>query len=147
MTRPSWLLAADGASPWEQAHVVVAGIGVSGFAAADGLLQFGARVTVLDERADEVNADKGALLEVLGGTVRLGPGSTAVLPEDADLVITTGWAPANPLLVAAASISSECAGVWTPGAGRRDGHLLLPVSPRRMRTVDRTPARGRMTVR
>ena len=99
MSRPSWLPAADGASPWEQAHVVVAGIGVSGFAAADGLLQFGARVTVLDERDDEANADKGALLEVLGGTVRLGPGSTAVLPEDADLVITTGWSPSNPLLV------------------------------------------------
>ncbi|SDS08889.1 UDP-N-acetylmuramoylalanine--D-glutamate ligase [Friedmanniella luteola] len=103
MTRPGWLPAADGASPWEQAHVVVAGIGVSGFAAADGLLQFGARVTVLDERADEVGTDKGALLEVLGGTVRLGPGSTAALPEDADLVITTGWAPGNPLLVAAAA--------------------------------------------
>ncbi|GAA1433986.1 UDP-N-acetylmuramoyl-L-alanine--D-glutamate ligase [Microlunatus lacustris] len=103
MTRPEWLAAADGASPWEQAHVVVAGIGVSGFAAADGLLQFGARVTVLDDLENEVNADKGALLEVLGGTVRLGPGSTAVLPEDADLVITTGWAPGNPLLVAAAA--------------------------------------------
>jgi len=76
---------------------------VSGFAAADGLLQFGARVTVLDERAGEANTDKGALLEVLGGTVRLGPGSTAVLPADVDLVITTGWAPANPLLVAAAA--------------------------------------------
>jgi len=103
MTSLAWLPAADGASPWEQAHVVVAGIGVSGFAAADGLLQFGARVTVLDDLENEVNADKGALLEVLGGTVRLGPGSTAVLPEDADLVITTGWAPANPLLVAAAA--------------------------------------------
>ena len=45
----SWLTAADGRSAWPQAHVVVAGIGVSGFAAADGLLQFGARVTVLDD--------------------------------------------------------------------------------------------------
>ena len=105
MTRLDWLARADGASPWGQVHVVVAGIGVSGFAAADGLLQFGARVTVLDERADEANADKGALLEVLGGTVRLGPGSTANLPEDADLVITTGWAPTNPLLTAAAARS------------------------------------------
>ncbi len=99
----SWLPAADGASPWEQAHVVVAGVGVSGFAAADGLLQFGARVTVLDDSASAANADKGALLEVLGGTVRLGPGSTATLPADADLVITTGWSPANPLLAAAAA--------------------------------------------
>ncbi len=94
---------ADGASPWEQAHVVVAGIGVSGFAAADGLLQFGARVTVLDDSETPANADKATLLGVLGGTVRLGPGSTATLPADADLVITTGFAPSAPLLVQAAA--------------------------------------------
>ena len=50
----SWLAPADGASPWAQAQVVVAGIGVSGFAAADGLLEFGARVTVLDDTADQL---------------------------------------------------------------------------------------------
>ena len=37
------------------------------------------------------NSDKATLLETLGATVRLGPGSTAELPADADLVITTGW--------------------------------------------------------
>jgi UDP-N-acetylmuramoylalanine--D-glutamate ligase len=99
----SWLPQADGASPWSQAHVVVAGIGVSGFAAADGLLEFGARVTVLDDRADSANSDKATLLETLGGTVRLGPGSTAELPADADLVITTGWPATAPLLVQAAA--------------------------------------------
>jgi UDP-N-acetylmuramoylalanine--D-glutamate ligase len=96
------LAAADGRSPWPQAHVVVAGIGVSGFAAADGLLQFGARVTVLDDQLDERRSDKGKLLEVLGGTVRLGPGATATLPDDADLVITTGWPATAPLLRQAA---------------------------------------------
>ncbi|MET1004906.1 MAG: UDP-N-acetylmuramoyl-L-alanine--D-glutamate ligase [Propionibacteriaceae bacterium] len=98
----SWLPTADGASPWPQAHVVIAGIGVSGFAAADGLMEFGARVTVLDDKDDTTNSDKGKLLEVLGATVRLGPGSTSTLPADADLVITTGWSPTAPLLVAAA---------------------------------------------
>jgi UDP-N-acetylmuramoylalanine--D-glutamate ligase len=98
----SWIGLADGASPWPEAHVVIAGIGVSGFAAADGLLQYGARVTVLDDADPPANADKGALLEVLGGTVRLGPGATEVLPDGADLVITTGWPPDSPLLVAAA---------------------------------------------
>ena len=93
----------DGSSPWPTAHVVIAGVGVSGFAAADGLLQLGARVTVLDDAASPGNTDKGALLEVLGGTVRLGPGSTAVLPPDADLVVTTGFPPGAPLLVAAAA--------------------------------------------
>ncbi|CAA9381961.1 MAG: UDP-N-acetylmuramoylalanine--D-glutamate ligase [uncultured Propionibacteriaceae bacterium] len=103
MTRVDWLPTADGTSPWPQAHVVVAGIGVSGFAAADGLLEFGARVTVLDDDDNDANSDKAKLLQVLGGTVRLGPGSTRELPADADLVITTGWSPATPLLVTAAA--------------------------------------------
>src|ERR687894_439391 len=75
-----WLPRADGTSPWSQVHVVVAGIGVSGFAAADGLLEFGARVTVLDDRADSANTDKATLLETLGGTVRLSPGSAKAVP-------------------------------------------------------------------
>src|SRR4249919_227608 len=100
---PAWLARADSRSPWPQAHVVVAGIGVSGFAAADGLLHFGARVTALDDVLDDLTSDKGNLLEVLGGTVRLGPGSTATLPDDADLVIATGWPASSPLLVRAAA--------------------------------------------
>jgi UDP-N-acetylmuramoylalanine--D-glutamate ligase len=99
---PSWLASADRRSHWPQAHVVVAGIGVSGFAAADGLLQFGARVTILDDLLDDKTSDKGKLLEVLGGSVRLGPGSTATLPDNADLVITTGWPATAPLLRQAA---------------------------------------------
>src|SRR3712207_9171831 len=86
-----WLSAADGASPWEQAHVVVAGIGVSGFAAADGLLEFGARVTVLDDRADQANSDKATLLETLGGTGPLRPGFSPELPAARGLGITPGW--------------------------------------------------------
>ncbi|HEX5907856.1 MAG TPA: Mur ligase family protein, partial [Propionibacteriaceae bacterium] len=99
----SWLAHADSRSPWAQAHVVVAGIGLSGFAAADGLLQFGARVTTLDDVLDELTSDKGKLLEVLGGSVRLGPGATAILPDDIDLVIATGWPASAPLLVQAAA--------------------------------------------
>jgi UDP-N-acetylmuramoylalanine--D-glutamate ligase len=98
----SWLAHADRRSPWPRAHVVVAGVGVSGFAAADGLLQFGARVTVLDDVLDDLTSDRGKLLEVIGGSVRLGPGATAILPEDADLVITTGWPARTPLLRQAA---------------------------------------------
>ena len=105
MTELGWLRTADGASPWPQATVVVAGVGVSGFAAADGLMEFGARVVVLDDRDDQANTDKGALLEVLGADVRLGPGSTSLLPAEADLVITTGWSPLSPLLVQAAARS------------------------------------------
>ena len=64
---------------------------------------FGARVTALDDVLDDLTFDKGKLLEVLGGSVRLGPGSTATLPDDADLVIATGWPASSPLLVQAAA--------------------------------------------
>ncbi|MCB0885403.1 MAG: UDP-N-acetylmuramoyl-L-alanine--D-glutamate ligase, partial [Propionibacteriaceae bacterium] len=73
-------------SNWQEASVVVAGLGVSGFAAADGLMSLGAKVTVLDE--SEGFADKALLLETLDVTVRLGRGATATLPPGTDLVVT-----------------------------------------------------------
>lgn len=97
-----WMDTANRLSDWPSAHVVVAGLGVSGFAAADGLISLGARVTVLDE--SEAHAEKAVLLEMLDTTVRLGPGSTAVLPDDVDLVVTSpGWRPTAPLLMQAGS--------------------------------------------
>ena len=89
--------AANRLSDWGRANVVVAGLGVSGFAAADGLMSLGANVTVLDE--SEAHADKATLLEALDVTVRLGKGSTAALPPGTDLVVTSpGWRPSAPLL-------------------------------------------------
>ena len=72
-------------------------------------------VTVLDDVLDERTSDKGKLLEVLGGSVRLGPGATATLPDDADLVITTGWPATAPLLRQAAE--RERADLERSGAG------------------------------
>jgi UDP-N-acetylmuramoylalanine--D-glutamate ligase len=98
-----WIAGADRLSPWPQALVVVAGLGTSGFAAADGLLDLGARVIVLDDADSPANLEKATVLEMLDATVRLGPGSTAVLPEAADLVVTSpGWRPSAPLLAQAA---------------------------------------------
>ncbi|MEA5116169.1 MAG: UDP-N-acetylmuramoyl-L-alanine--D-glutamate ligase [Propionicimonas sp.] len=98
-----WLAAADRLSPWPQAQVVVAGLGSSGFAAADGLLDLGARVIVLDDADTAGNREKATLLEHLDATVRLGPGSTASLPAEVDLVVTSpGWLPSSPLLRQAA---------------------------------------------
>ena len=79
------------------------GFGVSGFAAADNLTHLGAAVTALDESAEgPQRTEKAELLEVLGATVRLEPGATAVLPEDVDLVVTSpGWRPSAPLLAQA----------------------------------------------
>jgi UDP-N-acetylmuramoylalanine--D-glutamate ligase len=100
---PSWLATADRKAPWEQASAVVAGIGVAGFAAADALQHVGARVTVLDERTDDDARNKATLLEMLGVTVRLGPGAGADLPAAVDVVVTSpGWPPSAPLFRAAA---------------------------------------------
>ena len=83
-------------SDWSGVRVVVAGFGVSGYAAADNLLFLGAQVTALDEATSEEKAEKAELLETLGATVRLEPGATAVLPDDVDLVVTSpGWKPAR----------------------------------------------------
>ena len=90
-------------SDWSGVRVVVAGFGVSGYAAADNLLFLGARVTALDEATSEAKAEKAELLETLGARVRLEPGATAVLPDDVDLVVTSpGWKPTAPLLAQAA---------------------------------------------
>jgi len=92
-----WMRTANRLSNWQEASVVVAGLGVSGFAAADGLMSLGAKVTVLDE--SEGFADKALLLETLDVTVRLGRGATATLPPGTDLVVTSpGWRPSAPLL-------------------------------------------------
>ena len=89
---------------WDGVRAVVAGFGVSGFAAADNLTHLGAAVTALDERA-EGKEEKAELLEVLGADVRLGPGTTAALPSDLDhidvVVTSPGWRPDSPLLVEA----------------------------------------------
>ena len=88
---------------WDGVRAVVAGFGVSGFAAADNLTHLGAAVTALDESAEgHQKAEKAQLLEVLGATVRLGAGATATLPDDVDLVVTSpGWKPTAPLLAQA----------------------------------------------
>ena len=63
---------------------MVAGFGVSGFAAADNLNHLGAAVTALDEVVGD-KAEKAELLEVLGADIRLGEGATATLPDDVDV--------------------------------------------------------------
>src|SRR5215218_8952826 len=83
---------------WSAVRAVVAGFGVSGFAAADNLTHLGASVVALDESPDgkETQAE---LLGVLGADIRLGAGTTAELPDQADLlVVSPGWKPTAPLI-------------------------------------------------
>ncbi len=87
---------------WDGVRAVVAGFGVSGFAAADNLLHQGADVTALDESEAGDRASQAELLEVLGATVRLGEGTTDTLPEGVDVLVTSpGWRPSAPLLAQA----------------------------------------------
>ncbi|MDN5995226.1 UDP-N-acetylmuramoyl-L-alanine--D-glutamate ligase [Acidipropionibacterium jensenii] len=96
------LAGADRTFDWTRVRAVIAGLGTSGYASADALLELGAQVTVVDDAIDEGHRDKGGLLEVLGATVHLGPGSTASLPQDTDLVIVSpGWRPLQPLVAEA----------------------------------------------
>lgn len=98
----NWLATADGASDWSRARVLVAGLGRSGFASADALREFGARVIVVDDGESAAIAERARLLDFLDIEVCTGAGASADLPADVDLVVTSpGWSPTRPLLAAA----------------------------------------------
>lgn len=92
---------------WAGLRVVVVGIGVSGFAAADTLIELGARVVVIDGRDSEQNRQKAETLGIVGAAgVVLGPAALEALPQvdgqDPDVVVTSpGFAPSHPVLSAA----------------------------------------------
>ncbi|QKG26651.1 UDP-N-acetylmuramoyl-L-alanine--D-glutamate ligase [Actinomadura verrucosospora] len=96
-------------SPWDGLAVCVAGLGVSGRAAARALAARGARVTAVDARDGDEQRAQAAELEERGVAVRLGDGET--LPEGTGLVVTSpGWKPDAPLLAAAAAAGVEIIG-------------------------------------
>ncbi|MGL5865940.1 MAG: UDP-N-acetylmuramoyl-L-alanine--D-glutamate ligase [Dermatophilaceae bacterium] len=93
---------------WSGLRVTVAGLGVSGFAAATALLERGARVTVVDGSAPRPGSpfsERVDILDVLGARLRLGDGAADASPsEPVDLVVTSpGWSPGQPLLAGAAA--------------------------------------------
>jgi UDP-N-acetylmuramoylalanine--D-glutamate ligase len=93
---------------WAGLRVVVTGVGVSGFAAADALVERGARVVLLDGRDGAREQERGKVLDVLGVDVRLGEEHTRTLPDvggaPPDVVVTSpGWRPDQPVLAAAAA--------------------------------------------
>ncbi|MFI8598002.1 UDP-N-acetylmuramoyl-L-alanine--D-glutamate ligase [Rothia koreensis] len=95
-------------SDWAGLRVVVAGIGVSGFAAADTLIELGARVVVVDGKDTEENRYKRQTLEIVGAAdVTLGDGAMDALPDvegqRPDLVVTSpGLRPSLGILAQAA---------------------------------------------
>lgn len=98
-----------GGADWSGLRVLVAGLGISGFAAADALAERGARVVLVDGQTPAAGselAQRATILQVLDIDVRTGPQATAALPADLDLdliVTSPGWRPDQPLLAAAAA--------------------------------------------
>ncbi len=90
-------------SRWTDVRAVVAGLGASGYAAADTLQHQGADVVVLDHAVPEgAQREKATLLEILGVDVRMGP-EAGISLDDVDLVVTSpGWPPSTPLFLEAA---------------------------------------------
>ncbi|MEV0968634.1 UDP-N-acetylmuramoyl-L-alanine--D-glutamate ligase [Microtetraspora glauca] len=88
--------------------VVVAGLGVSGAAAARGLAAGGESVIVLEANEGERQRAAAAELAALGVEVRFGE---PILPEGTSLLVTSpGWRPGHPLLAAAARAGVEVIG-------------------------------------
>lgn len=92
---------------WSGLRVLVVGIGVSGFAAADTLIELGARVVVVDGRDDETNRNRAQTLRIVGAAdvVLGGAAMTELARVDGqvpDLVVTSpGFTPGHPVLAAA----------------------------------------------
>ncbi|WP_427174353.1 UDP-N-acetylmuramoyl-L-alanine--D-glutamate ligase [Arthrobacter sp. 92] len=95
-------------SDWAGLRVVVTGIGVSGFAAADTLIELGARVVVVDAATSAKALAQADTLRIVGAVdVLLGDEAVATVPridgQRPDLVVTSpGWRPDQALLAAAA---------------------------------------------
>ncbi len=100
---------------WSGLRVLVTGLGISGFAAADALLERGAQVTILDGSAPGTSRpvdERAQILSILGAQIRLGEQHTHTVPREGgsgsspsfDLVVTSpGWRPDHPVLLDAAA--------------------------------------------
>ncbi|QOT17493.1 UDP-N-acetylmuramoyl-L-alanine--D-glutamate ligase [Paenarthrobacter sp. YJN-5] len=94
-------------SDWSGLRVVVTGIGVSGFAAADTLIELGAKVVVVDASTTAKAHAQADTLKIVGAVdVLLGQDAVNSLPliegEKPELVVTSpGWRPDQALLAAA----------------------------------------------
>lgn len=84
-------------------RVLVAGLAVSGVAAATALLDRGVDVVVVDGAPETAVGAQAQRVLRAGGRVLLGADATAALPDGVDLVVSSpGWAPSAPILVDAA---------------------------------------------
>jgi len=86
-------------SAWSSVDAVVVGIGIAGYAAADALMQLGARVTVIDAANGPQQRQRADVLEVLGARIRLGQDTSLteeVLGTANLFVVSPGLRPDDP---------------------------------------------------
>lgn len=89
---------------WSGLRVAVIGLGVSGFAAADALLERGARLVVLSTDESPAVRERAHILDLLGAEVRFGDDHQQQVPPETELVITSpGVRPAHPMMLDAAT--------------------------------------------
>jgi len=89
---------------WSGLRVLVVGLGISGFAAADALAERGAAVTAVSRDVTDVITERATILDILGVDVRLGAEHVHEPPDDVELIITSpGVPPHDPLMLAAAT--------------------------------------------
>lgn len=87
---------------WSSVRVTVVGLGVAGYSCADALMQLGARVTVIDDKAGEAARERAEILRTLDVQVNLD--ESATVSVDTDLVVASpGVRPSAPVLQAALS--------------------------------------------
>ncbi|MEY2848844.1 MAG: UDP-N-acetylmuramoyl-L-alanine--D-glutamate ligase [Actinomycetota bacterium] len=96
---------------WSGLRAVVLGLGLSGFAAADTLVELGAEVLVLADRADP---ERGDLLAVIGAAFEPGDTGSGAAARIADfgaevLVVSPGVPPSHPAVIAAVTAGTP---VW-----------------------------------
>ena len=107
-------------------RVVVAGLGIAGFACADALLQREADVIVIDDNNGPQQVNKAQILEVLGATVRLGTAATVdALDAHDGHVLTKGHA-GTAILPALLSVV-DGAGADEPAAANTTNLATNPV--------------------
>ncbi len=93
-----WLATADRSADWSGVKATVAGLGDSGFAAADALLRVGARVEVIETREltdNEVLLRRSQVLDALGASVIGGVAADRVSTTDL-LIPSPGLPPHHP---------------------------------------------------
>ncbi len=126
---------------WADVRVVVLGLGVTGFSAADTLAHIGARVTVLAAKSDPAKRD---VLEVIGVNTRETPADADAIAAIADIepdvvVISPGYRPDSELVR-----HIDSAGI--PLLGDIDlAWLLRDLSPRKAEWICITGTDGKTT--